>query len=403
MHNEEGNSQQTAGKLFTQNFVLVFLAYFTFVAANHAFMPALPIYLTKLGSSERQIGVLVGIMGVAALVSRLFVGEVLRKYSKKSAMIFGAALFALTFIVTIVLRPFWPFFAVRVFQGIAFASLHTAAFAYCVSIVPPAYWGQGISYFMLAPNIAMALAAPFGIFIMNRYGFTPFFLTLAGLSLCSFFLPWSINEQKIAVRTGNTQEIRGTSFIEWKIIIPAIANFLQMFTFGAIVAFVPLYAVQCGISNPGLFFTANATVIMICRAFGGKILDAYDKEKMILTFIFINMVTMITLSFSKTFPMFILVGLLWGTGGAFFMPASMAHAFEYAGSSNATAVGTFQAFTDLGMALGPAIMGMIVPLTGYPIMFLCLAFICCMDLVYFQFFVRRKGRKTVIYTGEQVL
>jgi len=347
--------------------------------------------------------VLVGVMGVAALVSRLFVGEVLRKYSKKSAMIFGGALFAFTFIVTILFRPFWPFFALRILQGIAFASLHTAAFAYCVSIVPSAYWGQGISYFMLAPNIAMALAAPFGIFIMNRYGFTPFFLTLAGLSLCSFLLPWSINEQTTAVKTENIREDRGTSFIEWKIIIPATANFLQMFTFGAIVAFVPLYAVQCGISNPGLFFTANAIVIMICRAFGGKILDTYDKEKMILMFIFINMITMITLSFSKTFPMFILVGLLWGTGGAFFMPASMAHAFEYAGSSNATAVGTFQAFTDLGMALGPAIMGIIVPLTGYPTMFLCLAFICFVDLVYFQFIVRKKGNKLDNHTREHVL
>jgi MFS family permease len=115
---------------------------------------------------------------------------------------------------------------------------------------------------------------------------------------------------------------------------------------------------------------------------------------MILAFIFINMVTMIILSFSKTLPMFILVGLLWGTGGAFFMPASMAHAFAYAGSSNATAVGTFQAFTDLGMALGPAIMGVIIPFTGYPIMFFCLAFICLIDLAYFQFLVRKKGNVT---------
>jgi predicted MFS family arabinose efflux permease len=390
MEKGEGISQHTAGRLFTRDFVLVFLAYFAFVAANHAFMPALPIYLAKLGSNERQVGLLVGIMGIAALVSRLFVGGFLRKHSKKSAMIFGAVLFAITFIAAIVLRPFWPFFTVRVFQGIAFASLHTAAFAYCVGIIPPAYWGQGIAYFMLAPNLAMALAAPFGIFLMNRYGFSVFFLTLTSLCLCSFFLSWKVKERKTVFTPEHITQAHSAFLIEWKIITPAIANFLQMFVFGAIVAFVPLYAVQCGIANPGLFFTANAVVIMTGRMFGGKILDTYDKEKMIMTFIFINMITMIILSFSKTLPMFIFVGLLWGTGGAFFMPASMAHAFEYAGSSNATAVGTFQAFTDLGMALGPAIMGMIVTFTGYPIMFLCLAFICFVDLAYFQFYVRKK-------------
>jgi MFS family permease len=200
-----------------------------------------------------------------------------------------------------------------------------------------------------------------------------------------------VKERKTAITPEHITQTRSAFLIEWKIITPAIANFLQVFTFGAIVAFVPLYAFQCGVTNPGLFFTANAVVIMAGRIFGGKILDTYNKEKMILAFIFVNMVTMIILSFSKTLPMFIFAGLLWGTGGAFFMPASMAHAFDYAGSSNATAVGTFQAFTDLGMALGPAIMGMVVPLMGYPIMFLCLAFICFIDLCYFQFYVRKRN------------
>jgi len=51
----------------------------------------------------------------------------------------------------------------------------------------------------------------------------------------------------------------------------------------------------------------------------------------------------------------------------------MTYALEYAGSSGGTAVGTYQAFVDLGMALGPAITGIIVPHTGYRVIFLCLA------------------------------
>jgi MFS family permease len=90
--------------------------------------------------------------------------------------------------------------------------------------------------------------------------------------------------------------------------------------------------------------------------------------------------------------MFICAGLLWGIGGAFFYPASMVYALEYAKSSGGTAVGTFQAFTNLGMALGPLGMGMIIPLTGYWAMLLCLVFICVINICYFQFYVRKKGR-----------
>jgi MFS family permease len=68
----------------------------------------------------------------------------------------------------------------------------------------------------------------------------------------------------------------------------------------------------------------------------------------------------------------------------------MAYALEYSGTSGGTALGTYQGFMDLGLALGPVIMGIIIPLTGYRIMFLCLALICILNLCYFQFYVRKK-------------
>ena len=383
-------SQHTENKLFNSNFILVFIAFFAFVAANHAFMPALPIYLAKLGSNEREVGILAGIIGIAALVSRFFVGGALTRYSEKSIMIFGAALFALTFLAAIVLRPFWPLFGVRVFQGIALASLQTAALAHIIRIMPLAQRASGIAYFMLAPNFAMALAAPSGIFLANQYGFTVFFLACAGLCACSFFLSWNVKEQKDLFTSEQNVESHSAFLVEWKIVVPAIANFLQIFVWGALMAFIPLYALKRGVTNPGLFFTANAVMIITGRIFGGRILDTYDKEKMILSFMLINAMALVILSFSKTLPMFIFVGLLWGVAGSFFMPACMTYAFEYAGSSGGAAVGTFHAFVDLGMALGPALTGLIVPHTGYPVMFLCLAFLCLIDFAYFQFYVRKR-------------
>ena len=101
---------------------------------------------------------------------------------------------------------------------------------------------------------------------------------------------------------------------------------------------------------------------------------------------------MILLSFSRTLPMLIAVGLLWGIGHAFFVPASMTYALDCVGSSGGPAVGTFRALSDLGLALGPVLMGLIIPLTGYQIMFLCLAMISLINLCYFQFYVRKKRK-----------
>jgi predicted MFS family arabinose efflux permease len=396
MYNEGSSPKHTAVNFLTRDFVLVFLAYFAFIAANHALIPTLPIYLTKLGSTERQVGVLVGIAGVAALVSRFVVGGVLTRYLERRAMIVGAALIALTFPAVIIFSHFWPLFAVRIFQGIALACFHTAALAHIVKIVPLVYRGQGIAYFMLAPNLALTLVAPSGMFLVNQYGFTIFFLSCMSLSVCSFFLSWKVKGSKTLITPEQSALARSVFLPEWKIAVPAITNFLQMFVYGGFTAFLPLYALECGIINPGHFFTAQAVLIIVGRLLGGRVLDTYNKEKIIMTSIPISIVAMIILSFSKTLPLFIFVGLLWGMGTVFFIPACMSYALEYAGSSGGAAVGTYWAFMDLGMALGPLFAGIIVPFTGYSIMFLCLALICLINMGYFQFYVRR--RSSVVHT-----
>jgi MFS family permease len=391
MQNEGNISKQTAGNLLTRDFVLGFLAYFVFLFACFALIPTLPIYLARLGSNEREIGVLVGIFSVSSLVSRLLVGGALTRYSEKSVMIFAALLFAITFPMCIIFRPFWPFFVVRLFQGIAYACFDTAVFALIVKVTPPAYRGRALSYFMLATGLATVMAPTSGMFFVNQFSFAFLFLICMGVSLCSLLFSGTLKRLEIAKLDSSTH-MPDTLFLEPKIIVPAMSAFFHNFVLGSIMAFLSLHAIQCGIKNPGYFFSASAVMVITGRALGGKILDTWSKEKILLTFIFTSMVAMVILSFSKTLPMFIFVGLLWGAGLAFIFPVSMAYALDYAGSSHGTALSTFRALMDFGMALGPMTMGLIIPITGYRMMFLCLAIICLINLCYFQFYVRKKGK-----------
>ena len=69
----------------------------------------------------------------------------------------------------------------------------------------------------------------------------------------------------------------------------------------------------------------------------------------------------------------------------------VAFALDRAGSSRGPAMGTFTAVTDLGVGIGAAMMGLILNWTNYPTMFLCLALISVINLLYFHFFIRKKG------------
>jgi predicted MFS family arabinose efflux permease len=398
MSNREDISQHAIRNILSRDFIFGFLAFFSFLTAFFALYPTLPIFLARSGSNDREIGALIGILGVSSLISRFLVGGALTRYTGKNIMMFGTLLFALTLVASIVLRPFWPFLTLRFFQGITYACLSTAAFACTINIVPSVYRSQGLGYFLLAPSIALAIGPSCGMFLVNHYGFTVLFFTCTVLCLCSFFFAWKMKRQEV-VRPDNIASAHNAIFFEWKIIAPAVTNSLQFFVWGAFVAFFPLYAIQCGVDNPGYFFTANAAMLITGRILGGKILETYNKDRIILTFLLTATAAMVILSFSKTLSMFIFVGLLWGVGASFLTPTFLAYALDYSGSSGGPAVGTYQAFQDLGMTLGPMVMGIIIPFTGYRMMFLCLALICLVDVMYFQFYVRKRGnaaRKALI-------
>lgn len=394
MRHEDGIRQSSTRKVLTPDFVRGFLALFAFLAAYHSLTPTLPIYLAKLGSREREIGLLVGVAGIASLLFRLVAGGALARYSEKSVMMVGALLSALAFLAYTLFRPFWPLLIARFFQGASFACLDTAVLALVVNATPERYRGQALGYVLLASPLAMAVAASAGVFLSNRFGYAVLFLSCIGLSLCSLLFSCTVRKQK-ADRPHGAVSASSLRLLDPAIVVPAIVTFLNYFVGGALFAFVPLYGMYCGIANPGLFFSAIAVMLFVGRILGGRVLVAYDKEKTIPLFLSMFAAALLLLSFSRTLPLFIFVGLIWGAALAFVVPASMAYALEYAGSSRGTALGTYQMFMDFGMAVGPAAMGLVVPFTGYRAMFLCLALISLLNVAYFHFYVRGKKKERI--------
>jgi MFS family permease len=167
-------------------------------------------------------------------------------------------------------------------------------------------------------------------------------------------------------------------------------GFFFFFIWGALTAFFPLYAIRHGVANPGLFFTMVAVMLISSRVLGARISDLYSSEKIILPCLITLVVSMVIIAFSKTLPMFVLAALIWGIGHAFFYPSLAVYILDRVGSSRSLAMGTLTAMTDLGIFMGPVVMGVIIQFTSYPIMFLCLSLTGVFSLIYFHFFVRKR-------------
>ncbi|MFB3887814.1 MAG: MFS transporter [Thermodesulfobacteriota bacterium] len=376
-------------RVFLRDFILSFFAQFTFSSVYSILIPTIPIYLSTFKAKEAEIGVLVGALSVSALIIRPFVGRALLKVPEKKFMIAGASLCIISSIGYLVAMPFWPLLIVRVLQGIGLAFFSTASFTLIANITPEGHRGQFISYYYLSINFAFALAPYFGMLLINRFDFTVLFLSCITLSLAPLFM--AIRLRKRETDPLGAPLLRDQPFLSREALPPAIMAFMVNIIWGAVTAFFPLYALGHGVANPGVFFAALALMLILGRAFGGRILDLYSREKIMFPCLFAYSIAMLILAFSTTLPMFLLVATIWGIGNAFLYPTLMVYAMDRVKASQGPAMGTFTAMADLGTGLGSVIMGVVLQLTSYTTMFLCLAFTGVFNILYFHFFVRKKG------------
>jgi MFS family permease len=379
---------QTLRKIFTREFILGFFSQFALISVFYILIPTLPIYLLRSGSGEVEIGLLVGVFFVSSLTLRPFVGKALLRIPEKDFMVAGAIIFVVTSFAYLVAPPFWPLFLLRIFQGIGLAFFHTASFTLIANISPEAHLGQSLSYFFLAPNISLALLPSLGMSLINRFSFTFLFLTCLGLSLCGLLITAALKRRPVVPREDPSP--KKATFLNRRAVPPSVVNLLNFIMWGALTAFFPLYALNHGVTNSGFFFTVIAIMFFLGRAFGGRILDLYSRDRVIPFLLVLSLISMVLLAFSKNLPMFILVAAIWGIGNALLTPAILAYVLDRAGSSKGPAIGMYMLLSDLGLGLGPVIMGIIIRLSSYPTMFLCLAFTGVISLVYFLFFVRKR-------------
>ena len=383
-------SDMTEQKLLSRDFVLTFFSQFSLSSVSQILMTTLPLYLTTLHATEIEIGVLVGSLSVASLALRPVIGRLLLRTPEKTFMIGGSLLFAVSSAAHLIAAPFWPFLFVRVLQGVGLASFNTASVTFIANITSESRRGQSLSYFFLSFNISLAVAPTCGMFVVNHLGFIVLFAICIVFSLCSLY---TVSRLETRAPTALAEDsIESDLRIVSRIFPPTFMFFLAHIIWGALAAFFPLYAVNQGVSNPGLFFGAYAIVLILSRSLGGGIIDLYSREKILLPCLASYVIGMMVLAFSKTLPMFLVVAVITGVGHAFLMPCLMTYALDLAGVSRGPAMGIISAMGDLGMGVGPVLMGIILRLANFWVMFLGLAIISLINFVYFYRLTKKGGK-----------
>src|SRR5690625_1494980 len=153
----------------------------------------------------------------------------------------GLAVFVISvgsfaFVTSIAFLVFW-----RIVQGYGFGFSSTASGTIATDLIPPRRRGEGMGYFGLAGNLAMALGPGLGLMLVGKISFSTLFLICAATGLIALLLSSTIKYKEVEQSPHKTTTIKFDIF-EKTAIQPSLLLFFITFTFDGIASFLPLHA-----------------------------------------------------------------------------------------------------------------------------------------------------------------
>lgn len=372
-------------RLWTKSFIQMSFAMLFLFTGFYLLVPTLPLFIKEIGGNESQVGLMMGMFTIAAVVIRPIIGGMLDQYGRRSFIIFGLILFGLTMYSYNLASTIVLLAVLRVIHGVTWAVSTTAVGTAITDIIPDSRRGEGMGWYGMAMTIAMAIGPMIGLWVVQYYSFHGLFLLATLLSFMAVILslitkiPFTPQKEK-----GKIQ------LFEKSVLSITVVVFFLSFAYGGITTFLPLFASSINV-NPGMFFLVYAIALTIVRPISGKLLDKYGEVFIILPALCITILAIVVLTMANGLTGIIIAATLYGVGFGSAQPALQAAMLTIVDpSKRGVANASFFTAFDLGIGLGAILLGFVSQIFGYRILFTASSVSAVIALLVFGMFVRQK-------------
>jgi MFS family permease len=389
----------TKDRLFTRNYIFVCIAAFLMSFSFFILVPTLPLYLTNtFGISPALVGVVLSCYVVAVLCIRPMTGFVADTLPRKSVYVASYTVFVLSFLgYFFITETLALFILLRIFHGFSFGMLTTAGNTLVIDVMPSSRRGEGLGYYGVTNNLAMAFGPMVGLFVVSSGNFTLLFLTSLITGLVGLVLGITVRAPKKPTAEKVEFKLSADRFFLKEGIRACIAFTLLAIPYGMTTSYMALYAASVGIThNAGLFFTVMAAGLIASRLNSGKRVDRGFITETILVGIVIAFVgglgeavlsTSAGWSITAGYITYFVAAFLFGYGYGTMFPAYNTLFINLAPNSRrATANATYLTGWDVGIGAGMLLGGYISEF-GYSYCYMIGAALIVVALFFFKFMV----------------
>ncbi|HUN21092.1 MAG TPA: MFS transporter [Muribaculaceae bacterium] len=356
-------------KLWNADYLKVWTANFMLFFAFYLLTPLLPLFLRDVFQADKAMtGIVLSGYTLTALLARPFSGYIVDSFSRKKVLMWCYFLFALFFAGYFITWSLLLFAIIRTVHGAPFGATTVANSTMAIDVLYPERRAEGIGYYGLSNNIAMAIGPSAGLYIYTSlHNFNIIFT----LSLATAFLGLALvssvsTRDRVPIKKENKLSMDRFFLIEgWS---EGLTIMMLSFSFGVISTYLAVYSREAlGItSGTGTFFALLAAGLIASRIVGGRTL----RNGMVVQ----NAQWGMTLSLFG-YLLFVAVPDMWGYYGAAIIiglgnghmfPAMQTMFINLAPNSRrGTANSTLLVSWDVGIGLGIVIGGAAAEHLGY--------------------------------------
>lgn len=350
--------------IFNRSFILLSGYGMLALALSLMLVTNLPLYLGGHGWDAKQIGGVLGSYFLTSLVVRPFVGREADRRGRKAIMIIGALLMLVPLPLYLIAGSSGAVLAARILQGIGWAMATTATAALASEVVPQDRVGTGLGIFGIVNSLGFTFGPALGAYLLNAGG-GRLLLTGAGVLglgvlTCALLLSPPPQKAPVAIRWSEAGR-----FIR-PLLRPLLATVAVCFGYGAVQTFLPLYAKESGVTNPGLFFTVFSILSFASRPTMGRLSDGWGRVRTLALLVTIIAGTFSVLAYSAATAFLIAAAVLYGIGhGAVFTVLMALLADVTEPKDRGLTYGLFGSSIDIGIATGTYILGFVTGTIGY--------------------------------------
>src|SRR4029450_7113667 len=162
----------TPARLFSRDFLFLCVSSFLFSLSMFLLFAVLPIFVVQeLHGANSQVGLIMGAFAVSAVLARPTSGRIVDIWSRKTGLSIGVCIFCLAPALYTQAHSVALMVGLRFFHGIGVPLYTTAAGVMAADLCPPARRAEGMGYYGMSMNLAMAFGPALGAALIPLLGF----------------------------------------------------------------------------------------------------------------------------------------------------------------------------------------------------------------------------------------